>query len=367
MKKIAVLGAGNGACSTAADLSLRGFPVTLYSRPGSKTLKAVEERGGLETTGLLGEGFVPVREVTTDLKQAIDHADVIMVVVPGKGHEHYARSLAPLLKDGQIVFLSPGHMGGGLHFQRILKEVAPRLKVKVAEVNMLPYGCRLIGPAKVWVYVKNMNLLFAAFPGKHAQELEKVILQLYPGIGIARNVLECGMNYWNAVIHVPGMVLTTGWVEFTKGDFFFYYQGITPAVGRAIEAVDRERVEGLVKLGLPKNTFMDLFYRSGYTTREGWASGSVYQAFQESEPNKTRKSPEDLNHRYLMEDGPYGILPMSEVCHLVGVSTPVMDALIHVASVGTGIDFREEGLTLAKMGLTGLKPKEIDAFLIEGP
>ena len=366
MKKIAILGAGNGGCTTAADLTLRGFPVTLYSRSDSITLKAVQERGGLEYTGLLGEGFVPIKRITTNLKEAVEDAELIMIVVPGKGHEYYARSLPPILQEGQMVFLSPGHMGGGLHFQKILKEGAPSLKIKVAEVNSLPYGCRLIGPAKVWVYLQNKNLLLGAFPGKYTQEMKKVIIQLYSTLVIAKNVMECGMNYLNAVIHVAGMMMNAGWIEFTKGDFFYYYQGITPAIGRTIEALDRERVQGLIKLGLSDISFLDIFYRSGYTTKEAWASGSVYRAFQESEVNKSRRAPQDLDHRYLMEDCPYGILPMSEVCHWIGVPTPVMDALITLSSVATGIDFRKEGLTLDKMGLTGLDLKDMDAFLFEG-
>ena len=366
MEKITILGAGNGACATAADLTLKGFPVTLCSRPASKTLKEIQEKGGLECTGLLGERFVPLHQITTNLNKAVEEADLVIIVVPGKGHEDYARALAPLLQEGQMVFLSPGHVGGSLHFQRILKEVAPTLRIKVGEANILPYGCRLIGPARVVVYVINPAVRFGAFPGKHIHDLEEIVKKLYPSFVPAKNVLECGMNYLNAWMHVPGMIMNAGWIEFTRGDFNFYYQGITPAVGRALEALDRERVQGLIKLDLPPIPFLDLFYRSGYTTQEAWSSGSAYRAFQESEANKSRKSPQDFSHRYMMEDCPYGLLPMSEFCHWAGVSTPVMDALNRLSSVATGIDLRKAGLTLDKMGLAGLDVKEKDAFLSEG-
>lgn len=365
MKRIAILGAGNGGCTTAADLTLRGFPVVLYNRSLSQTLQDIREKGGLEYTGLLGEGFVPI-PVTTNLQEAVEGAELIMIVVPGPGHAYYGRALAPILQDGQMVLLSPGHMGGGLHFQRVLKEMAPALRVKVAEVNTLPYGCRLMGPARVGVYVNRKPVLFSAFPGKYTEEMKKIITQLYPASVTAQNVLECGLNYLNALMHIPGMLMNAGRIEFGRGDFYFYSQGITPSVGRTIEALDRERVQGLMKLGLPPVTFLERFFRQGYTTPEGLASGSVYRAFQESEANRSRKAPQDLNHRYLMEDGPYGILPMSEVCHLAGVPTPVMDALMVLASVAAGIDFRKEGLTLDKMGLAGVKLKQIDAFLLEG-
>ena len=39
IKKIAILGAGNGGCAAAADLTLRGFQVRLFSRSESTTVK----------------------------------------------------------------------------------------------------------------------------------------------------------------------------------------------------------------------------------------------------------------------------------------------------------------------------------------
>ena len=50
---------------------------------------------------------------------------------------------------------------------------------------------------------------------------------------------------------------------------------------------------------------------------------------------------------------------MAEIGKLLGVRTPVMDALITLASTALGVDFRLEGLTLAKMGLDGIAPEAI--------
>ena len=45
VEKIAVLGAGNGGITAAADLSSRGFKVNLYQMPGhEKSLKAIKEK-----------------------------------------------------------------------------------------------------------------------------------------------------------------------------------------------------------------------------------------------------------------------------------------------------------------------------------
>ena len=74
----------------------------------------------------------------------------------------------------------------------------------------------------------------------------------------------------------------------------------------------------------------------------------------------TIKSPPSLDHRYIREDIGYGLVPMAEIGRLLGIKTPVMDALITLASTALGVDFRVEGLTLEKMGLQTIrKPAEI--------
>ncbi len=50
IKKIAVLGAGNGGQAAAADLTLRGFKISLFEMPQfEQNLKPILERGGIES------------------------------------------------------------------------------------------------------------------------------------------------------------------------------------------------------------------------------------------------------------------------------------------------------------------------------
>jgi opine dehydrogenase len=57
---------------------------------------------------------------------------------------------------------------------------------------------------------------------------------------------------------------------------------------------------------------------------------------------------------------------MSEIAELLGLRTPVMNALITLASTALGIDFRTEGLTVEKMGLAGVKPERLPIILKNG-
>jgi opine dehydrogenase len=63
----------------------------------------------------------------------------------------------------------------------------------------------------------------------------------------------------------------------------------------------------------------------------------------------------ELDNRYLTEDVGYTMVLFTELGRAVGVPTPTMDAVIEIASVLLGRDFRREApRTLASLGLGDL-------------
>jgi len=59
-------------------------------------------------------------------------------------------------------------------------------------------------------------------------------------------------------------------------------------------------------------------------------------------------------------------VPMAEIGKLLGLKTPMMDALITLASTALSIDFPAEGLTLEKMGLAGATADSLPLILQDG-
>ena len=365
IKKVAVLGAGNGGCAAAADLTLRGFEVRLFAR-SEATIAKLAKAGEIElierdTTKKAAPFFM-----SPHLPPVIRDVDLIVITTPSIGHEYLARGLANYLVDGQCILLNPGHTGGALHFANLLGAFGCKADVRLCETVTLTYICRMSGPACVEVYRRTTNLRCAAFPGKYTASLVNKIQQLFPNVVPAANVLETGLCNINAIMHPAGMLGNAGWIEKTGGDFLYYREGITSAIGAWIDAVDTERLKIVQSLGLEAVRFVDIFHQAGLTTDAGRDSGSAYQAIRQSEPNQTIKSPASLDHRYIREDVGYGLVPMAEIGKLLGVRTPVMDALITLASVALNIDFRAEGLTLDKMGLAQIRPDELQSVLVNG-
>ncbi|MBW1838907.1 MAG: NAD/NADP octopine/nopaline dehydrogenase family protein, partial [Deltaproteobacteria bacterium] len=64
------------------------------------------------------------------------------------------------------------------------------------------------------------------------------------------------------------------------------------------------------------------------------------------------KSPTTLNSRYLWEDIPTGLVPISSFGNTLGVGTDAIDYLIDDGCNILKRDFWEEGRTLEKLGLS---------------
>jgi opine dehydrogenase len=359
---VAVLGAGGGGCAAAADLVRRGFDVRLYSRSAA-TLAPLRAQGGVRYTGVLGDGFSTVKTITTDVAEAVDGADVVMVVAPMMAHLELGASLAPHLSPEQVLFLTPGHLA--LAVPATLRRHGMRQPV-TCEATTMPYASRVVEPGLVRVALQVKRLRFAAFPARETARLAARIGELYPAVSPITHVLEAVFLYTNAVHHPPATICNAGRIESTGGDFAHYYDGITPSVGGLIDRVDEERRAVAAALGVATERFVDYFHAMGYTTDAARATGLAYEAFHQSEPDRWIKAPPSLRHRYLDEDVAYGLVPLTALARWAGVATPVMDALITVASALRGVDYAAEGLTLERMGLAGVAREDLDVLLREG-
>ena len=110
-----VIGAGHGGKAMSAHLALMGMNVTLYNRTFDH-IAALKARRGIDLESAEGgpHGFARLALATSDMAEALQDAQMIMVVVPSSAHVDVAKSAAPFLKDGQVVILHPGRTCGAL-------------------------------------------------------------------------------------------------------------------------------------------------------------------------------------------------------------------------------------------------------------
>jgi opine dehydrogenase len=354
---IAIVGTGIGGTEMAGYLGVAGCRVRVHDvRP--ETVSGIRERGGLEVHGVV-EGFAPVERATTKLVEAVDGADLIAVTTLNNDHQTVATEMAPLLRDGQAVCLIPGCIGGALQFRRSLDELDCRARVLLGEVDNFPFTGPVLPPAGVRITSIKRRFLVASLPATDGDRLVELVHTFLPQATAATNVLQTGLGTMNPALHVPGMLANIGRLDASE-PFQFYGQGLSRSATHIVERLDAERMAVARAFGVEVPDVFDWLART-----YGLGGGTLYELIQRlhREVFKDSPAPDRLDHRYVAEDVPYGLVPLAELGRAAGIPTPVADALTTVASVALRREYRAEGRTLERMGLAGLSAEEIRARL----
>jgi opine dehydrogenase len=358
--KIAVLGGGNGAHTVAADLALKGLSVNMFEMEQfASAMQKVFDTGEIEMTGVAGQGTAKLNLVTTDLAAAIRDVEVIFIILPGFAIAAYARLLAPLLAENQMVIIMPGTLAA-LEFRQTLRDSGNLKEIIVAEVGGLPFATRLVAPGRVQTFHIRAVCPLAAVPGNQGPVVYERLTGLYP-FALKKSVVETGMGHLTPLLHPAGCLLNAGRIERSHGEFYMYEEGMTPSVVRVIEALDWERIQIGKHLGIDLPTAVGMMVESAYGPR-----GTLWESLNGSAGLTPVKGPPSLDNRYVTEDIPYGLVAWASLGDAVGVDTPVMDSLIELGSVIMGKNCRQEGRNLAKMGIEGLDREQIKIFLETG-
>jgi opine dehydrogenase len=142
---VAIIGAGIGGVYLVGHLGVAGHRVRL-THIDDAPLADIRARGGVDVEMPDGTRLAPVERATTKLAAATNGADVIIVVTGGNHQAAVATSLAPLLRDGQLILLIQGNTGGSLIVRRALDAAGCAAEVDIAEMDNYPLSCWRLAP-----------------------------------------------------------------------------------------------------------------------------------------------------------------------------------------------------------------------------
>ena len=218
-------------------------------------VQAISERNGiyLNSEGGNPQGFAELSMITANIEAAIKASRLIMIVVPAFAHADIARKISLYLSDGQIIVLHPGRTFGAIEFRKVLNRHGCTANVIVRR-NPNLYLCLTLCMdlhRLTFIASTSKGTTFSSFPGcGEAEVVLEATKPYYPQFFNGKTVFHTGMNNIGAVFHPAILLLNTGWIEATGGDFQFYVDGVTPKVARIMEAIDRERVRVAAALGI---------------------------------------------------------------------------------------------------------------------
>lgn len=355
--RFAVMGSGNGARAFCGQIAALGMPVRMFEplEATADFLKLKEEReifleGDIQVHGRLDA-------VTMEAGEAMEGADVVLVVVPSFAHPSIFSRMIPHLKDGTHVVIVPGNYGG-LLLKKMMAEAGCTCRVAISETASLPYACRISAYNTVQIYKKKYRVKLATSPADQNGAALGIMNRIFGGLVEffhAQNLLEVGLENANYTLHPLPILLNYGAIEMHGPTFRHYMDGITPLISEKVEAMDAERLAIGKALGLdlmPSMAQLKMYYGDN-------GAKTIYEYVNSPDSPYVDIVGHSVKSRYLTEDVPGLLVPAIHLAHLAGTDAPIAKLVVDLASFLHGTDYMKNGMCPEKLGLEGKTLEEI--------
>ena len=262
-QRVTVLGGGNTDFSIAANLALAGHDVLLWEHPDfAAAIAPIAETRTIHLDGTARTGPARLAGVTTDAGQALAWSETLVCSVPAYAHAPFAAQLAPHLRPGHLLVLGRATSAASPSPRRCGTPAPTRSSSP--KRTPAPYVCRKLGPDRAVIWGTVSRLGVGVYPASQTDEAMPTIRALFPGASAYGDVLEAGLSALDPIVHPPGVLLNAGRIERSRGEFWFYEEGMTPGVARTVEALDAERLQLGEALGLRLTPVGEAFHAAGF-------------------------------------------------------------------------------------------------------
>jgi opine dehydrogenase len=356
MPKFAVIGAGNVGKAMAAHLSILGYRVNLFNRT-EKNILPLKKDNEISVCGVI-EGRAKICRITSDIRKAIEDVDIIMVTIPASGHKSIAELLGPCLRKDQIIVLNPGRTLGALMFSHTLHKY--KKENIVSETQTILYTTRFCD-TKSEIFAIKRKVPLAAFPACRTEDIFDLLKDVYPEFTRAKDSLETGLANVGAILHPTPTILNIGRIENSRIPFKYYYEGITPSIASYLESIDQERIKIAHALGYNVPSVKEWLHEA-----YGTIGQNLYETLQKNEAYQKIDAPQQIKHRYIYEDIPTGLVPISSIGHRMRIPTPNINAVVELASNITNTNFWQCGRTLENCGLSEMTVESLIDYVNHG-
>lgn len=360
MSTVAVVGAGPVGRATAAYLAHHKIPVALWS-PSGKSAQALATgngRGRLAYEGAL-QGEVEVDLLTAP--EALAEFDVIIIAVPGHAYPAVLPRVAPRLHARQLVIVSGAlslaplwlyeRAGEGTHAGD-----RPTVASWGTTLATARHGGNDGGPAKVLINTLRASFEVAAIP---AARLDRVLATCRALFGERftpmDNILATALLNVNPVAHVAEVLPNLTRID--KRENWPLFDNLTPSAARIGEAVDLERQAIARAFGFSVRSIHEHTHLSYHVPLGSYADMAVAIHAKYGGP----AGPTTLEHRYVLEDVPYGLVFYETLARLVKVPVPNLSAAITLISSAYGRNLRLDNPLLAELALDASSPAALIA------
>ncbi len=360
-KTWAIIGGGNGGQSIAGHLAILGEKVRIFDVV-PETVNEINKKGGI-TLHHGVEGFGKLEFATTSVEEAMNGADIIMMVLPSLYHESMAKQMVPHLKDGMVVFLHPESSCGALAFRKVMDDMGCSADIVLGAAGTLLYSTRIQEPGDVYVFGVKSEVPMAALPACDNDKLAAAIRPALPWFVLVENTLKTSLGNINAMMHPAPMLLNTSRIEADPFvPFQYYLEAMTPSIGMYVEAMDQERIAVANALGFELRTIRE-DYVAMYKC--GTKDTPLYQLCKNNPGYVGIMTSDTLATRYVLEDIPFSLEPIQAIAHTAGIPTPRIDAIVTIGRTILG-DKMQVGRNAETLGIAGMTRESLLKYINEG-
>ncbi|MHA2095036.1 MAG: NAD/NADP octopine/nopaline dehydrogenase family protein [Candidatus Hodarchaeales archaeon] len=340
---ISVLGVGNGGHAFAAYAKSKGFRVKIWNR--SISVIDTIKKNGITSSGVL-DGHFNIDLATPSIQKAIEESKIIMLVTTANAHKEVALQIAPYLTNDQVVVLNPGRTGGAFEVSNTIKQHNGPFKPQVIEAQSLLFVSRCTKPSHVTIAGIKRRVPVSAFPSFYNEEAVPVLKELSSNFCETESVLNTSFDNIGAIFHPAPLLLNVARCEDPYINYRHYIDGVSPSVAGFLEKMDEERVNvahayGVHAISLKK--WLNLVY--------GSPGGSLFEIIQNTKEYQNVIAPSSLKVRYIFEDIPTGLVPISSFGEAAGVPTPFIDVIVNLATSMCNTDYKSHGRTTESLEL----------------
>ncbi|MCM2474551.1 NAD(P)-binding domain-containing protein [Rhizobium sp. CG5] len=327
--RIGIVGCGGIALGYAAMLTQEGHDVVLWSPSGKggEGLHGAE----IEVSGILDMRFRPV--MAWDAQVLIDHAEVVIIAVPGYGHKAVIDAIVPFAKNGQTFIVSAELSLSATYLsQRLLARGVTAEVVAWATTALMS---RRSGPLSVSIGGIRTKLEAAVLPAGSDGSAIDICRDLFgERFTEVPDIMAIALSNLNPPIHLASALCNFTRIE--KAEYWANYDGITPSVARMIEALDAERLDVAKAYGVKVRTVHD-HYHLTFGFEPGMTLADMAAAVHEK--RKGPPGPVTTDTRFITEDVPFGIVPVIALAERRGVVVPLHKAGLVVVNALYGRNF----------------------------
>jgi opine dehydrogenase len=349
--RVAVLGAGGVGLGTAALLASNGHESSVWARSPKGIGPMLDGKSLIARGQIAGEYGLAA---SLDMSEAVKDAELVVVAVPANGLRVTLDILAPLLRGGQAVAISAHLSLAALYLSRILSSLGA--DVAIAALASTPVTGRRLSPGVVEVATVRRGMTSATLRCTTGNNVEDVLFRaLNMALEPAAGLLAVTLNNVNPTSHAATALCNLTRMEYSE--LWGSYRGISPAVARLIERLDDERIALAARFGVVARTLPEHWNASFGLPLDTIAAMA---AEQDRRRGGGPAGPQSLDHRYVTEDIPYGIVPNIVLGEIAGIDMPAHRSCLQLFDILCARDFAAENDLLPELAIKGISTVELD-------